>query len=415
MQTGFRMKSIMICLFMVAISSCGSKKQDTLSATVVVTPVTTAGTQTSALSPTFMVVAQISDTSLSDSVTVAGGTLYYTTDGSTPDIASSKSILLDTASMTVSDSGYTFISSAMSAISTTTTIKYLAQVSFTQQIESTNMGMKKKSDSDFSGSSDVGSVTYTYGGGTSSSSSSSSSASTPAPVATASSVRLEPYATSGAYAPTADYCFALYAKTYDSTGSAVTTPTDVTFTLASVTGSGTFYSNSGCTSSITSSTVSANTSSTAIYYKDTNREAITLQATYNGTAGTAYSKTLGNPYIASMGFATIANGTRCQSISLYMKNASNQLMSESPTQTTTVVATRTSGATVNPHFYTDAACTNMVSESGNGISNISIGANSSGASLYFDAGSQGTYVYNLAWSCGSDSGTFTASFVFYHL
>ena len=414
MKCKMHIKTIQVCFWMAAISACGAKKQDTLTAVVTVVPVTAAGTQTSSLKPAFTVTAQISDSSLSDKVTVSGGAVYYTTDGSVPDSATSKSVILDTSSMTVGDTGYKFTSPALSAISTTTTVKYFAQVNFTQQTESSSMGVKKKSDSNFSGNSDIAAVTYTYSG-SSSSGSSSTETTTPAPVATAASVKIVPYATSGANAPTADYCFALYTKTYDSSGGAVTTPADVTFTLANVAGTGTFYSNSGCTAAITSSTVYANTSSTIIYYKDTNREAITLQATYNGTAGTAYSKTLGNPYIASMGVATIANNTRCQSVSVYMKNSSSQLMIESPTQATTVVATRTSGATVNPHFYTDAACTNMVSESGSGISNLTINANSSGASLYFDAGSQGTYVYDLAWSCGSDSGTFTVSFIFYHI
>ena len=406
-------ESSLSILVVAAIATCGAKKQDTLTSTVTVTPVKAGGAITSAFAPTFSVTAQISDPSMSDKVTVSGGELFYTTDGTAPVVGSSNSVVLNTGNMTSSTSGYTMTSEALPSISAaTTTIKYIAQVSFAQQIESSSAGGKKTSESDFTGTSEVATVTYTFG---TSSSSSSSSTSTTAAVAIADSVTLLPAATTGATAPTAAYCFGLYAKPVDSSGTVITTPSDVNFTLASVTGSGAFYSDNSCTAVITGSTIAADSSSKTIFYKDNTREAVSLQATYSGKAGTAYAKTLGNPYIAAMSMASVANSTHCQAVSLYMTNAASSTMVESTTQATTVVATKTGGTTTNPHFYTDASCLNQISESGNGVSNLTINANQVGANLYFDAGTQGTYTYTLDWTCGNDHGTFTASFVFYHI
>ena len=258
----------------------------------------------------------------------------------------------------------------------------------------------------FAGTSEAGSVVYTF-----TSTDSSTSSSTAAVVAPVARIDLTAAASSGATAPTAAYCFPLYAKSYGSSGSLVTAPTAATFTLASVVGSGTFYSNGSCTTAITSSTIAIDTSSTTIYYKDANREAITLQATFNGTAGTAYSKTLGNPYISAMQFAN--GGSSCATVSFYMVDANSSTMVESSTTAVTVAATRTSGTSAG-HFYTNSGCATLVTESGN-ISNLSIAPGSTGTTYYFSAGGPSgaaTYAYSLAWSCGSDSGTLSSSFYY---
>lgn len=390
---------------------CGSKSDEKLSTTVTISSDIADGAKTDAITPAFQILAKLSDPSKSDQVSVEGVDVFYTTDGSTPILGGDHVVSLDAATPAVySDDGYSFKSLAIEGITTTTTVKYLAQVRFSQKVTSKGTMSKKTSTHTFSGTSEIGTSTYTF-----ETSPSPTPSTDPAPLAVVDSVTLTPAYTSGAYAPTAAFCFALYAKPVDSSGTVITAQSTANFTLASNLGSGTFYSNSSCSSVITSSSITEGTSSKTVFYKNSNREAITLVATYNGKAGTAYSVTLPNPYIAKIQFVTIPNNVNCQLISLNVTNSASEMMVKSPTQAMTVVSTRTSGPSTNPHFYTDSGCTTQVSESANGVSNLSVAPGQSGGTYYFNAGSAGTYFFNLNWSIGSESGVFTSSFVFLHL
>jgi hypothetical protein len=73
-------------------------------------------------------------------------------------------------------------------------------------------------------------------------------------------------------------CGALAIKSQDSSGNAVTLTSQVALSLSTSSSTGTFYSDSGCSSAITSVLEPAASSSVTVYYKDTTAGSYTLKA-----------------------------------------------------------------------------------------------------------------------------------------
>lgn len=268
------------------------------------------------------------------------------------------------------------------------TIQFFAKISFVQEV---NKDKKKNFDID----SGVDGVAYEFatGGDTD-----GPPPEVPTSVEPTASVALAP--TSGT--PTAISCNAFTATSKDAHGATTAADKEVAFSLATTTGGGTFYSNSSCSSAITSATIPQGSTTKRIFYKNDNPGAISLVATYNGTAGTAYAITLGGPAVGSV---TLLKGTTsaCMVVVVTLRDSKADPMVESVTAPTIVTMTQDTtvpfSASVR-NYYSDAGCTTSIT-SGN-VTTATIPAGAQWVTIYLaPAGSAGTYAYDMSWSSGS--------------
>ena len=96
--------------------------------------------------------------------------------------------------------------------------------------------------------------------------------------------------TSGALNTTS--CFGLTVLAQDSAAASAPVIADTSITLTQSPSVGTFYSNSGCTTSATSATITTSSASTIVYYKTTTPGALTLTAASAGLTSGVFSGTI---------------------------------------------------------------------------------------------------------------------------
>lgn len=212
---------------------------------------------------------------------------------------------------------------------------------------------------------------------------------TPPTTAPVASVKLEADSTS----QTVSTCFAITATALGDDGSAVSAEADAAFSLAVTAGTGTFYTDSGCTSSTTSATIAAGESELTLYFKTTTIEAETVQATYNSTAGTAWSGTIYGPNATAVQMASTVKNNNCTPVSFYYKDGSS--ITSLP-YNSTITMTQSSGNAVT--FYTSNDCSTG-SLTTAGTTTFTINANQSGVTLYGHCGSANqNFVFDAGWA-----------------
>jgi hypothetical protein len=241
-----------------------------------------------------------------------------------------------------------------------------------------------------------------FGGDSDESSDSESSSSTAPTTAEVKSIALSVSGT-----PTALKCFALTATGIGATGAAVSSDQDVIFDLSAAVGSGTFYSNSTCSTSITSATLAQGQSTKQVYFKTLVPQTIQLQATYHAVTGTTWGATLYGPPVASIALAHTQH-TDCSPFSLYLVDSSSSTMVESSTDPTIVTLTQTSGAGTMA-FYTSAGCSSGLITSGT-TTTATIPAGSTNLTVYIlTNGNGGQYTLTGSWSCTTTSTSIVTS------
>ena len=93
--------------------------------------------------------------------------------------------------------------------------------------------------------------------------------------------------------PNTGYCLPLTIASKDSSGvTAAPAIADIAISLAQSPSVGTFYSNSGCSTSTTSATITTGSASTSTYYKTNTTGALTLTAAFAGLTSGVYSATI---------------------------------------------------------------------------------------------------------------------------
>lgn len=193
---------------------------------------------------------------------------------------------------------------------------------------------------------------------------------------------------------TKSVCFAITATAIGSDGSTVSADADATFTLSVTSGTGTFYTDSGCSSSTTSGTITQGSSTLTLYFKSTTIEAESVKATYASTDGTAWSGTIYGPNATAVQMASISGVATCKSPSVYYVSGNSTYPMP---YASTIVLTQTSGATVT--CYDTSNCTGNVLTSGS-VTTIPVSANAIGPANFSCSQNTGnqTFVFNAAWS-----------------
>lgn len=218
---------------------------------------------------------------------------------------------------------------------------------------------------------------------------------TPATTAPVSKVNLSASSTS----QTKSVCFAITATAVGSDGSTVSADADATFTLSVTSGTGGFYTDSGCSSSTSSATITQGSSTTTLYFKSTTIEAESVKATYSSVDGTAWSGTIYGPNATAVQMATSSGVATCKVPSVYYVNGSSTYPMP---YASTITLTQTSGATVT--CYDTNNCTGNVLTSGS-VTTIPVSANAIGPANFSCSQSTGnqTFVFNAAWSYTQNS------------
>lgn len=153
-------------------------------------------------------------------------------------------------------------------------------------------------------------------------------------------------------------CSAYTFTTKDSTGTTTVVPADTSFTLGG-SGAGGFYSDSGCTSSISSVLVTSGSSTGSFYYKNPTAEVNSLQVIASGYSTGAFVVTttgLTPTKIYISGSNNIAKGLCSAPYTLYATDATDNVISTFGAQVDATLV-----GTGSVQFYNDSACTSTVS------------------------------------------------------
>ncbi len=135
-------------------------------------------------------------------------------------------------------------------------------------------------------------------------------------------------------------------------GSATNVASNTTVTLAG-NGSGTFYSDSGCTTSATTVVINSGTSAQTFYYKNTANEFLTLSATATSIAIGYLPVSVGTMKMVLSGSSSINSGT-CSAYTLTTQDGTGVTTNVSVDRTFALVGQGTG------LFYSDAACTTAI-------------------------------------------------------
>jgi len=167
-------------------------------------------------------------------------------------------------------------------------------------------------------------------------------------------------------------CVPMQVQTKTDAGLSSAVAADTTVNLVVNNGTGTYYSNSGCTTTITSVVVTSGLSSASLYFKSTTSpQDLTLVASATGLANGTAPISIG-PWPISLlisGPAQIVFGT-CRAFSVSRINSSGQQIAEA--SSVTVNLTQTSAT----YFYADPAC------SGGTITSTNIASFAQSATFY---------------------------------
>lgn len=183
-------------------------------------------------------------------------------------------------------------------------------------------------------------------------------------------------------------------------GNATQLSTNTTFNLSGAGSNGAFYSDSACTSTISSAVITSGSSNVTFYYRKTTTGSATLSATLSSPASPALGSATRNVTVvastpAKYGLIVPATGTTvsCNAVTVNVLDSSDNAVNA--TSAMTVNLSGTAGAI----FYSDAACSSV-------ISSLSIAAGGNTASAYMRKTSNGTSTLTAS-SIGMASGTGT--------
>lgn len=206
-------------------------------------------------------------------------------------------------------------------------------------------------------------------------------------------------------------CLPVTANAKGANGSAIIAAQDTTFDLSTSGGTGSYYSNATCNSSvITSATITQGTSTALVYYENTSPTAVSLNTSYNSVSGNALTANLQDPPIDRITMATTQH-TSCVLVSVGLLDSNSSYMRRSTTQTVVITATQTSGpfGAVGA-FYTSNDCSTGSLTTGS-VSTITIPANSTNKTVYFATGTLGSYSFSMSFTSGSSNGSgYTSGF-----
>jgi hypothetical protein len=205
-------------------------------------------------------------------------------------------------------------------------------------------------------------------------------------------VTSNPAFVSAAQTLTAGACSsAVTVQMQDSSGNQVNVSSATTVTLSS--SSGGLYADSACKMSVTSVTVPAGSSSASFYFEATQRGTATISASY-GVSSATQTETVGSgaPTQLYLSLAYVTTINTCAPATVVMRDAFNNLATESSATTITV------SGTVATVFYLDNTCTTTTSTT-------SIPAGASEGAFYFENSTAGGPITLTASATGLGSGT----------
>ena len=212
-------------------------------------------------------------------------------------------------------------------------------------------------------------------------------------VLTASSMNVQvlvtpPYqlALSGTTPAPAATCDALTVQVQANGGAALTVSAPITATLSDGSSGGTYYSNSGCTSSITSVVVPIGQSTSTVYYKRTAPGTIPLQAASSGLVSGNFSLTLtsiGPTKLSLAGPSPILTSV-CSTYTVVTQDAGGATTAVSSSTTVNFTGAGTGGA-----YYSDSGCTTL-------SSSLVIAAAASSGTIYYKQSQPGSITLQAA-------------------
>jgi hypothetical protein len=189
-------------------------------------------------------------------------------------------------------------------------------------------------------------------------------------------------------------------RSLDTFNNVTTAVSNTQINLSGNTGSITFYSNAGCTTSVTSTTIPAGQSSASFYFKDTNAETVTITASSTGLTSASQTQTINPLPPTELVFTSAAQAVpvnACSRIATVEVRASGN-----PTTVTTSTTVNLSAAPATGFsFYSNSTCTTLVTA-------VTINAGQGSASFYFKGTAPGT-VTLTASSTGLTSATQNAT------
>lgn len=193
-------------------------------------------------------------------------------------------------------------------------------------------------------------------------------------------------------------CAVFNLTTRDAFGNSTDVSANTTFNLSGAGSNGDFYSDSGCTSSISSVDIASGNSSIAFYYRKTTTGSTSLLATLSSPVNPALGSASRNVTVAAStpakyGVVVAATGTTisCNLVTINVLDSSDNAVNATSGLTVGLSGT---GSAV---FYSDAGCSASVS-------NLSISAGSNSGTRYMRKTSVGTSTLTAS-SVGMASGT----------
>ena len=184
-------------------------------------------------------------------------------------------------------------------------------------------------------------------------------------------------------------------------GSAATLGTSTTLNLSSSQVTGKFFSDTGCTSQITSTTIAAGSSTANFFYDDTSVGSPVITVASTGLTSVTQTEA-----ITGLRFPTTAFSVQINSCSLAITLQSANSSTASPTSLTQLTTINLSSSSVGGKFYSDSGCTTL-------ITTTSIGPNIDGghtsSNFYYKDTTAGSPT--LTGSAGTASATQTETVV----
>ncbi len=154
---------------------------------------------------------------------------------------------------------------------------------------------------------------------------------------------------------TAGVCSAtITVQTQNSSGNPFNVTTSTLVSLTTSSSSGTFYSNSACTTSANSVTIATGTNSASFFYKDTTAGSATITASNTGLTTASQAETVNSATPAKLAFTSASQVTNTGLCSAGIKVQTQDSFGNPTTAGANVALSTTSlGGTI----YSDAACT----------------------------------------------------------
>lgn len=181
-------------------------------------------------------------------------------------------------------------------------------------------------------------------------------------------------------------CAAYVIQSQDSYGSTQAVSSDTTITLAGVS-TGSFYSDTTCSTTTTAATLTNGTSLTTVYFKDASVESLVLQASASGFASALHTVNVNaasgggaGPAKLALAGATSVNLNTCAAYSVIVNDSSN-----TPSNVSSDLTVNLSGASMGG-FYSDAGCSTSVST-------LTITTGTNNKPFYFRTGSSGSFLF----------------------